>query len=54
MSHNSITGVVRLEERVIFLLDMEAIVGTLCPALSIRMDEVPADAPRPDRTYHIL
>ena len=54
MSHNSITVVVRLEERVIFLLDMEAIVGTLCPALSIRMDEVPADAPRPDRTYHIL
>lgn len=54
MSHNSITGVVRLEQRVIFLLDMEAIVGTLCPALSIRMDEVAPDAPKPERVYHVL
>ncbi len=36
MSRKSITGVVRLENRVVFLLDMEAIVGTLHPALGIR------------------
>lgn len=54
MSNNSITGVVRLEDRVVFLLDMEAIVGTLHPSLSIRMDAAPADAPRPDQVYHIL
>lgn len=54
MSRNSITGVVRLEDRVVFLLDMEAIVGSLHPALSIRMDETPVDAPKPVHTFHIL
>lgn len=54
MSNNSITGVVRLENRVVFLLDMEAIVGTLHPALSIRMNEVSPDAPKATERYHIL
>jgi len=54
MSRGSITGVVRLEKRVVFLLDMEAIVATLHPALSIRMDEPPEDAPKPPKQYHIL
>lgn len=54
MSRNSITGVVRLENRVVFLLDMEAIVAMLYPALSIRMAEPAADAPRPEKRYHIL
>jgi two-component system chemotaxis response regulator CheV len=35
-SRNAVTGVVRLEGRVVFLLDMEAIVGELDPALAIR------------------
>ncbi|CAK7061367.1 MAG: Chemotaxis protein CheV [Desulfovibrio sp.] len=38
MSRNAITGVVRLEGRVVFILDMEAIVGELDPALAIRLD----------------
>lgn len=38
MSRSSITGVVRLEERVIFLLDLEAIVAELHPAMALRFD----------------
>lgn len=38
MSRNAITGVVRLEGRVVFILDMEAIVGELDPALAIRLE----------------
>lgn len=37
MSMNSITGVVRLEERVVFLLDMENIVAEMDPNLAITM-----------------
>ncbi len=37
-SRNSITGMVRLEERVVFLLDMESIVAEMHPELSIRME----------------
>ncbi len=36
-SCSSITGVVRLEGRVIFLLDMESVVADLDPALAIRL-----------------
>lgn len=39
MSHNAVTGVVRLDERVVFLLDLEAIVATLHPGMAIRMEE---------------
>jgi two-component system chemotaxis response regulator CheV len=53
MSRKSITGVVRLEDRVVFLLDMEAIVGTLHPSLGIQMDVDP-NAPKPRTSYHIL
>ncbi|MDR2744698.1 MAG: chemotaxis protein [Desulfovibrio sp.] len=38
VSQSSVTGVVRLEERVIFLLDLEAIVAELHPAMAIRFD----------------
>lgn len=37
-SRNSITGMVQLEERVVFLLDMESIVAEMHPDLSIRME----------------
>lgn len=37
-SRNSITGMVRLDGRVVFLLDMESIVAEMHPDLSIRMD----------------
>lgn len=38
MSRSSVTGVVRLEGRVVFILDMEAIVGELDPALAVRLE----------------
>ena len=53
MSRRSITGVVRLENRVVFLLDMEAIVGTLHPSLGIHM-EIDVNTPKPDHQYNIL
>ena len=39
MSRSSVTGVVRLEDRVVFLLDLEAVVAELHPAMAIRFDE---------------
>ena len=39
ISKSSITGVVRLEDRVIFLLDLEAIVAELNPSMAIRYPE---------------
>ncbi len=53
MSRSSVTGVVRLEERVIFLLDLEAIVAELHPAMALRFDT--ADMGASDgKTYTIL
>lgn len=53
MSRSSVTGVVRLEERVIFLLDLEAIVAELHPAMALRFDA--ADMGATDgKTYTIL
>ena len=54
-SQNSITGVVRLDGRVVFLLDMESIVGALHPGLALAMQiEGRADAVnnRPLRLLH--
>ncbi len=52
MSQSSITGVVKMDNRVIFILDLEAIVATLHPSLAIRMDtNVNQNF---DRTYRIL
>ena len=53
MSRNSITAVVRLEGRVLFVLDVEAIVAAMNPTLSIRMDES-RDGTKPEHTYHII
>ena len=53
MSRSSVTGVVRLEERVIFLLDLEAIVAELHPAMALRFDA--SDMAAPDgKTFKIL
>ena len=46
------TGVVRLEERVIFLLDLEAIVAELHPAMAISFDGTAADTD--GKTYNVL
>lgn len=37
LSRNTITGVVKLEGRIIFLLDLERIVGALNPNLALRL-----------------
>lgn len=39
MSDNSITGVVKLEDRIVFLLDLEKIVTDLNPALGLKLEE---------------
>lgn len=39
MSNNSITGVVKLENRIVFILDLEKIVADLNPGLAMRLDE---------------
>ena len=39
LSNNSITGVVKLEGRIVFILDLEKIVADLNPALGLRLDE---------------
>lgn len=53
ISGGSITAVVRLEGRVVFVLDAEAIVAAMNPTLSVKMDENRMEA-LPDRKYHIL
>ncbi|MDR0827088.1 MAG: chemotaxis protein [Desulfovibrio sp.] len=39
LTNNTITGVVKMEGRIIFLLDLERIVGALNPQLALRLDE---------------
>ncbi|GFM38178.1 chemotaxis protein [Desulfovibrio psychrotolerans] len=39
LSNYSITGVVKIDDRIIFLLDLEKIVADLNPALGLRLDE---------------
>ncbi|MDL2272328.1 chemotaxis protein [Desulfovibrio sp. OttesenSCG-928-I05] len=54
-SRNAVTGVVRLEGRVVFLLDMEAIVGELDPALAIRFQgNLPTVEGSEDAVYTVL
>ena len=55
LSQNSITGVVRLEGRVVFILDMESIVAEMHPNLSIYMGSPPPAAPPGTRpSYTVL
>lgn len=39
LSNNSITGVVKLEGRIVFILDLEKIVSDLNPSLGMRLDD---------------
>ena len=54
ISHSSITGVVRLEGRVVFILDMENVVADLNPALAIRFTKIPDELAKSDQVYTIL
>ena len=53
-SHSSVTAVVRLEERVVFLLDMESIVAELDPALRIRLGKLPEEESGQQSVYTVL
>ena len=54
MSLSTITGVVRLEGRVVFILDMEYVVADLNPALAIRLGTLPSELVQGNRIYTIL
>lgn len=43
VSSNTIVGVVKLEDRIVFLLDLEKVVATLNPRLSLRLDDLGED-----------
>ncbi|MDE5833269.1 MAG: chemotaxis protein [Desulfovibrio sp.] len=43
VSSNTIVGVVKLEGRIVFLLDLEKVVATLNPKLSLRLDNLGED-----------
>ena len=43
VSINTIVGVVRLEERIVFLLDLEKVVANLNPKLGLRLDDLGED-----------
>lgn len=43
VSSNTIVGVVKLEGRIVFLLDLEKVVANLNPRLSLRLDDLGAD-----------
>lgn len=53
MSRGSITAIVRLEERVVFLLDVEAIVATMNPAMSVKMDRSRPEIIQ-EQKFHII
>ncbi len=54
MSKSSITGVVRLEGKVVFILDMENVVADLDPALAIRFNKIPDEIYDSTTVYNIL
>ncbi|MDR0827956.1 MAG: chemotaxis protein [Desulfovibrio sp.] len=54
MSRNSITGVVRLENRVVFLLDIENIVADIDPSLSIHLAPAQGKTDEDGISYTIL
>ena len=43
VSNNTVIGVVKLEDRIVFLLDLEKVVADLNPKLGLRLDDLGAD-----------
>ncbi len=54
VSRSSVTGVVRLEGRVVFLLDMESVVADLDPSLAIRLGRLPIHEATANRVFTVL
>ncbi len=54
-SHDSVTGVVRFDERIVFLLDMEQVIGSMDPSLSLHSHAGdPGKAGNSGAGYHVL
>ncbi len=53
MSRSAVTGVIRMDDRVIFLLDLEAIVAEMHPDMAMRMDPDAGVIPA-EKQYRIL
>ncbi len=53
MSSQSITGVVKIEDRVVFLVDLEAIVATLQPSLAMKVYDTDL-AEKPKKKFRII
>ncbi|MEG2173228.1 MAG: chemotaxis protein [Desulfovibrionaceae bacterium] len=49
VSNNTVIGVVKLEGRIVFLLDLEKIVANLNPKLGLRLDDLGEDYDRSER-----
>ncbi len=54
VSRNAVTGVVRMDDRIILLLDLEAIVAEIHPAIAIHMESAKAPNAPVDRKYRIV
>ena len=54
ISRSSVTGVVRLEDRVVFLLDMENVVADLDPSLAIRLNKIPDEMLNRNKVFTVL
>ncbi len=54
VSRNAVTGVVRMDDRIILLLDLEAIVAEIHPAIAMRMDSAVVPEAPVDRKYRVL
>ena len=54
ISQNTITGVVRIDGRVVFILDMESIVSELDPQLAIKLDGQPKSNLPPDVVFTVV
>ncbi len=54
ISRSAVTGVVRMDDRIILLLDLEAIVAEMHPNMAIRMDVAKRAAEEGSKTHRIL
>lgn len=53
-SHDSITGVVRFDDRIVFLLDMEQIIGSMDPSLDLSKQAEAVSPLEYGTGYHVL
>ncbi len=53
-SHDSVTGVVRFDDRIVFLLDMEQIIGSMNPNLNMTYQAKGVEEQNLGEGYHIL